>query len=122
MGYDPASMTYPRLEKAHDRQTLIPGLAGAMLGPEQSAPFHKPTEAPIHLRPTVDFEPQSLGNHSRLGAAIENARCSLPDFELRDIVLRRNGTHHPGSGSMSKRKCCKKYRKGQPCKKCPLFN
>jgi uncharacterized iron-regulated membrane protein len=76
---------------------LILGLTGAVLGLENLAPFHKPTQALIHPRPLNEKElapPATLENQIAVESVLESARRAMPDFEPRAIHFPKAGKSH----------------------------
>jgi uncharacterized iron-regulated membrane protein len=76
---------------------LILGLTGAVLGLENLAPYHKPTQALIHPRPLNEKElapPSTLENRLSVDRIIENARNSLPGFAPKSINFPKAGKNH----------------------------
>ncbi len=76
---------------------LILGLTGAVLGLENLAPFHKPTQALIHPRPMSEKElapPATLENQIALDAVLQKARDSMPDFEPKSLNFPKAGKSH----------------------------
>lgn len=76
---------------------LILGLSGAVLGLENLAPFHKPTQALLHPRPLGEKElapPATLENQISLDAVLQNARSSMPGFEPKSVNFPKAGKSH----------------------------
>lgn len=76
---------------------LIVGLTGAVLGLENLAPYHKPTQALIHPRPLNEKElapPPSVENQLALDSVLQNARSSMPDFEPKSVNFPKTGKSH----------------------------
>ncbi len=76
---------------------LIVGLTGAVLGLENLAPYHKPTQALLHPRPLNEKElapPATLENQLALDAVLQKARNSMPDFEPKSVNFPKAGKSH----------------------------
>lgn len=76
---------------------LILGLTGAVLGLENLAPYHKPTQALIHPRPMNEKElvpPATLENQIALDVVLRQARDSMPDFQPKSINFPKAGKSH----------------------------
>lgn len=76
---------------------LLAGLTGAVLGLENLAPFHKPTQALIHPRPMNEKElapPASLENQLALDRVLQKARDAMPDFAPKSVNFPKAGKSH----------------------------
>lgn len=83
---------------------VILGLTGAVLGLENLAPYHPPTQALLHPRPSKEFKPQTLENRLSVDAAVERARQGLRDFKINAITLPHiRESHYVFTGDLSGR-------------------
>lgn len=76
---------------------LIIGLTGAVLGLENLAPYHKPTQALLHPRPLTEKElapPAPLENQLAVNTILQNAQNSMPGFEPKTINFPKVGKSH----------------------------